>query len=123
MRMVAFFPLQHSCLLDPKPESQFADLPGHPASRFMNMAGASLLSVVWRRLTQLTPASICMPPCGERYKEQLNGAMGDAKTACLRKVRESKLARLKCSEIPSDKIVEFAKAVSRDAAQASRTAA
>ncbi|MCK9917934.1 site-specific integrase [Microbacteriaceae bacterium K1510] len=54
------------------------------------------------------------PPFGEtveRYEEELNGAMGDTKAACLRKVRESKLARLKCSEITSDKIVEFAKSL------------
>jgi integrase len=45
----------------------------------------------------------------ERYEKELNGAMGDTKAACLRKVRGSKLARLKCSEITSDAIVDFAK--------------
>lgn len=45
----------------------------------------------------------------KRYEEELNGAMGDAKAACLRRVRASKLAPRKCSEIASDKIVEFAK--------------
>jgi integrase len=52
------------------------------------------------------------PPFGEtvkRYQEELNGSMGDTKAACLRKVRESKLARLKCSEITSDAIVSFIK--------------
>ncbi len=47
----------------------------------------------------------------DRYRAELNGHIGSTKDSCLRKVADSKLAKLKCSEVTSDRLVEFAKSL------------
>src|SRR5690606_38449537 len=47
----------------------------------------------------------------DRCRIELNGQMGSTKDSCLRKVADSKLAKLKCSEVTSDRLVEFAKSL------------
>jgi integrase len=47
----------------------------------------------------------------DRYLKEFEGPMGRTKSGCLKKVRDSDLGQIRCSEITSDKLVTFAQSL------------